>query len=1700
MKKRAKLFHKIFSVISGLSLAFNSILPAATIPLIFTSAVHAQDATPTPIPTVEPTATPTETPTPTPETTIAPTPSETPTPEISPVVTPEPTPTATPTETVTPVPTPNEGTPTPASTEPPHETSPPKEEGQILDGASTVAPTPTDAPTPTPTIEVVPTEQGHLATTVLENVEAASLDLGSIDPNNSAKLSTDKADYAPTDTAIITGTGFKANHTYALTVSSDYSLDPTSKTEDIKTDDNGAFVYAYQLDGHYRPNYKVEIKEGNHVIASTTFTDTQPQPSSCTSVGSPLLVDVNQAVSNDPDSGMHGNWAMDNFTRHIQIWAEGDHYCAKADDTGAFTTFGGISGISPQSGAALPEVVTGTMVGGTYGTLTGATPSDVGNWGTTGTATPLDCNFADCSATSKWVQNYFSGGTYSYDNGWSWTYNGGVNGTWVNAASGNTGDILHVLGVIWPTQWTTPSCNVDPSDESPSQLDILGDISHSGAYYQKDSNYLYLRERIEGDPKQSSGKFTQHNWVVVDDQNGDGFYEYLFSLNGKDEKVQIWKKTASSTPIDWTPIFNDPADTIIWEGSTNDYAKVEPADSGYWFVYWAIPLSSGEFSLSQNAVLYFTTSADANNANKDHLNCYEEPTSSISGQKFSDLNGDGQKDQGETGLSGWTIYLDANNDGIKDVNEASTVTDVSGNYSFPGLAAATYHVREVNQVGWQQTAPATGKYDITLSAGQNSTGNDFGNRQLATMIVKKVMVGGTDTFTFTGNPSGTIDANEGTITVNNVTPAQYTSTESEKAGWVLSSITCDDITNGGTASTGDTATRTASFNIEAGETVTCTFTNIKNGSISGHKYEDADGNVQTTGDQSVLSGWVIQLWKWVDQTFVNTGVTSTTDANGVFSFENVLPGVYQLREVLQDGWTKLFPTGGGIDVTLTAGEQDTNNNFINFEKVSISGQKFNDLDGQGDKDELDPGLMNWKIFIDANGNGTWEEGEPFQLTDANGNYTFTDINPGTYKIREVGQTGWAQTTANPADISVASGRNVTGIDFGNQMRGTITIIKDAVPNNAQNFAFTGTLGTFTLDDDTDQQYSNTKVFSDLGSNTYTITENSVTGWMLTDLVCDDNDAQINKDTRTATVQINQPGENITCTFTNTKYGSLQGRKYKDVNGNGQMEQSDPFLNGWTMRLYNADWQLQSEVTTPNTSETGQYRFSTLLPGSYYVCEVLQSGWNQTGPLLGSHPVDYQGHQVNNSTAVANQSGGEGEGGICWQVQSNSNDLAWLGFGNFQLGTISGYKWNDVNGDGIWQKTEDPLGDWTIYLDNQTTSTDSEGYYEFTDVTAGTYALSEDLQTGWTQTHAPNTPVVVTSGFTLTDQNFGNVQSSDIHGYKWNDLDGDGRFDPCDSQLTDNPNREISCQPEPKLGGWTIFLDTNKDGNLDEGEPNTETTGEGEDLGWYWFLNLLPGTYSICEVQKDGWIQTFPTIESEAVCHNVTLPDTNPNGYPQETNFLETPTTDYNFGNQQQNPVLTITKTNNTGGSDRAPGDSVLFTLVVTATQSAVNNVTVIDLPAAGFKYRSGSWTATSNVNPSLIVLEPVYASPGTWNLGNMAKDETITLTYIADIDGSELPGLYKDLAWTKGKSLVDASVLGNTNTGIFVGTNVNVVKEQQPGSSINVIHAEQGTVLGASTELPATGANSLWILFAVTLLSSGIGMIVIGRKLRRLYA
>jgi uncharacterized protein (DUF2141 family) len=100
-------------------------------------------------------------------------------------------------------------------------------------------------------------------------------------------------------------------------------------------------------------------------------------------------------------------------------------------------------------------------------------------------------------------------------------------------------------------------------------------------------------------------------------------------------------------------------------------------------------------------------------------------TASISGLAFNDANKNGVYDSGDSIASGKTVWLDLDDDGVKDANEASVVTDSAGKFTFKNLAAGKYHVRRVFPTGYLESTPA--RY-ITLTNGQVATDVRIGSK------------------------------------------------------------------------------------------------------------------------------------------------------------------------------------------------------------------------------------------------------------------------------------------------------------------------------------------------------------------------------------------------------------------------------------------------------------------------------------------------------------------------------------------------------------------------------------------------------------------------------------------------------------------------------------------------------------------------------------------------------------------------------------------------------------------------------------------------------------------------------------------------------------------------------------------------------------------------------------------------------------
>ncbi len=168
--------------------------------------------------------------------------------------------------------------------------------------------------------------------------------------------------------------------------------------------------------------------------------------------------------------------------------------------------------------------------------------------------------------------------------------------------------------------------------------------------------------------------------------------------------------------------------------------------------------------------------------------------------------------------------------------------------------------------------------------------------------------------------------------------------------------------------------------------------------------------------------------------------TTDIDETGQFSFTGLVPGTFTVREIVPDGFVQTFPLGTDeLDpfndshvVTLVSGQIIEDINFGNLQLGSIAGQKFEDLNGNGVFDLGEPGLDGWVIFIDEDDNDELDPSEPFETTDVDGNYAFSDMPFGNYLLREQLQAGWVQTTPDTSFlVNLGFAEDRTDVDFGN---------------------------------------------------------------------------------------------------------------------------------------------------------------------------------------------------------------------------------------------------------------------------------------------------------------------------------------------------------------------------------------------------------------------------------------------------------------------------------------------------------------------------------------------------------------------------------------------------------------------------------------------------------------------------------------------
>jgi hypothetical protein len=204
-------------------------------------------------------------------------------------------------------------------------------------------------------------------------------------------------------------------------------------------------------------------------------------------------------------------------------------------------------------------------------------------------------------------------------------------------------------------------------------------------------------------------------------------------------------------------------------------------------------------------------------------------------------------------------------------------------------------------------------------------------------------------------------------------------------------------------------------------------------SVSGTTFEDENADGDRDAGEPGIGGRTV--YADVDGSGdVSTGdVTTTSAADGSWAL-TLDPGGYTIREELPDPtWHHSLPAGGTIAVTLVAGDDSTGNDFGSWQEATISGTRYDDRDGDGERDPGEPGVGGRTITLDpCTPNDPSDDVEA--TTAADGGYSFTGVTPGvTYCVTDEGEPGWTCTDPGAGcehAITPSSGETASGRDFG----------------------------------------------------------------------------------------------------------------------------------------------------------------------------------------------------------------------------------------------------------------------------------------------------------------------------------------------------------------------------------------------------------------------------------------------------------------------------------------------------------------------------------------------------------------------------------------------------------------------------------------------------------------------------------------------
>lgn len=435
---------------------------------------------------------------------------------------------------------------------------------------------------------------------------------------------------------------------------------------------------------------------------------------------------------------------------------------------------------------------------------------------------------------------------------------------------------------------------------------------------------------------------------------------------------------------------------------------------------------------------------------------------------------------------------------------------------------------------------------------------------------------------------------------------------------------------------------------------------IVGSSVSGRVWADQSAEGALDAYEVRLSGIPVTLYAATDTTFSNPLLTTTTLADGTYTFSGLAVGTYQVAittpsfyyisplandndAVVNGTRAVVTPINIGSNVSIT-------NKDIGLVPYSpdISGRIWMDEDADGTIDATETKLSGLLVGLYLSTDTTYSSPVRTTTTDASGGYIFPQLNPGNYKVAALTPDGYFVTILANDNKAVAEGTravisgltismgSISELDIGflpysNSVSGKVwydtnwdgNIETEQGIEDETVWLFLSTDTNFidpilTTTTNADGSYT----FSGFAPGSYTVATVTPSGCYVT--IPGDNNAVANGGR--AVITGLTFGNNTTIANQDigfAQYKSISGRVFYDLDQDGMIDTTDTPYTGATVTLY-----LVSDTTfsTPATDVYGNPLVSLTLEdeeGEGYACFYFPNVPNAVYTAVMTTPSGYQ---------------------------------------------------------------------------------------------------------------------------------------------------------------------------------------------------------------------------------------------------------------------------------------------------------------------------------------------------------------------------------------------------------------------------------------------------------------------------------------------